>query len=210
MKSERTKWRGIRWGLITQIVVVESEYILSHPQGPKFRSIHKQPLCCRQRATIFNDDSKQVAPPFFLLVWRVPDPVHSYCSSWRLIDLATALETTISDWVRSLLHIQDLFLFFCFEIRSRPHSASCGDLLSVQHRALWAGTIRNKMFVLLPSPGSFSESHLSPIKAAPAKLFSAVKAHESYYAPHQIQFCPLKSNRPSHHLSQSMLSLLNG
>lgn len=39
------------------------------------------------------------------------------------------------------------------------------------------------MFVILPSPGSFSELHLSPIKAAPAKLFSAVKAHESYYTP---------------------------
>lgn len=39
------------------------------------------------------------------------------------------------------------------------------------------------MFVLLPSPGSISELHLGPIKAAPAKLFSAVKAHESYYAP---------------------------
>lgn len=68
MKSERTKWRGIRWGLITQIVVVESEYILSHPQGPKCWSIHKQPLCCRQRATIFNDDSQQVTPPFSLSV----------------------------------------------------------------------------------------------------------------------------------------------
>lgn len=115
-------------------------------------------------------------PPLFLLVWRVPDPVHNYCSSWRLIDLATALETTTSDWVRPLLHIQDLFLFFGLEMRSRPHSVSCAGLLSVKHRALWAGTIRNKMFVLLPSPGSFSELHLSPIKAAPAKLFSAVKS----------------------------------
>lgn len=39
------------------------------------------------------------------------------------------------------------------------------------------------MFVLLPSPGSISELRLAPIKAAPAQLFSAVKAHESYYAP---------------------------
>lgn len=39
------------------------------------------------------------------------------------------------------------------------------------------------MFVLPPSPGSVSELHLRPIKAAPAKPFSAIKAHESYYAP---------------------------
>lgn len=50
-------------------------------------------------------------------------------------------------------------------------------------RALQAGTIRNRMFVILPSPGSFSELHLRPIKAPPAKLFSAVKAHESHYTP---------------------------
>lgn len=39
------------------------------------------------------------------------------------------------------------------------------------------------MFVLSPSLRAFSELHLSPIKTAPAKLFSAVKAHESDYAP---------------------------
>jgi len=57
-------------------------------------------------------------------------------------------------------------------------------VLASTQRALRSGQKRNRLFVLLPSPESFSELHLGPIEAAPAKLFSAVKkAHETYYVP---------------------------
>lgn len=109
MKSEQTKWRGIRRGLITQIAAVKSEYILSQPHGPGFGP-HKQPLCCRQHATVFNDNSQQVTPLFFFQSGLV----HDYCSSWQLIDLSTVLETPISEIVRAWLCI--LVLFFSLKV----------------------------------------------------------------------------------------------
>jgi len=168
-------------GLITQIVAVESEYILSQPQGLDFVT-HKQPLSWHQHTTVLNDNSRQVT--FFFPVWQALSPVFDYCSSWQLIDLSTVLKRRIVEIARAWLWI---FISLNLCLTQCPALAS-----SKAQRALRGGTMRNRMFVLLPSLGSFWELHLNPIKAAPAKLFSAVKAHESYYVipPHHIQFCP--------------------
>lgn len=176
MKSQWTKWRGIRrdwlpklwlWTLNTSYLSHKA-WILIHT----YTAFVLPPMC----HCIFNN-SQQVSLSF---LWS-PVPVHDYCSSWQLVDLNTVLETPILDC--ESLTLDRGILFFSLKVGLcltwRPVLPSSVEA----QRALPTGKIRNRMFVLLPSPGSFSELHLSPIKAAPAKLFSAVKAHESYYAP---------------------------
>lgn len=86
MKSEQTKWRGIRRGLITQIVAVESEYILSQPQGPDLGP-HKNLLCAVANVLPSLTTIHSRLPLSFQFS-EVPGPVHDYCSSWQLINLS--------------------------------------------------------------------------------------------------------------------------
>lgn len=175
MKSERNKWRGIRRRLITQIVAVESEYILSQPQGLDF-SRHKNSLCAGASMPLCLTTIHGRLLCFFLFRF----------DGWQFIDLSALLES----WTLTL----HMYFFFPSKKGSRLTFCHLSSLLGKAQWVLWAGTMGNRMFVLLPSPGSFSELHLSRIKTAPAKLFSAIKANESYYAP-AIKSNPVPWNR---------------
>lgn len=179
MKSERNKWRGIRRRLITQIVAVESEYILSQPQGLDF-SRHKNSLCAGASMPLCLTTIHGRLLCFFL--FRFGGGEHS----WQFIDLSALLES----WTLTL----HMYFFFLQRKVLDSHFVIWPSLLGKAQWVLWAGTMGNRMFVLLPSPGSFSELHLSRIKTAPAKLFSAIKANESYYAP-AIKSNPVPWNR---------------